>query len=215
MGNSNFSINVKAGRCECCQGTGMQKIALNYLPDSFILCPECSGKRFEDRILQVKFKEKNITEILDAPIDDIVDLFIDESSGYEKLKCMIKIGLGYLSLGRMSMNLSGGEAQRIKLAKALGTKSTGRNLYILDEPTSGLNEKDIRKFIDIILELQKNGETIIVIEHNLEFIAEVSDYIIDFGLFGGHKGGKIVSSGFAKDVLLDNKSSWYGLLLEK
>ena len=215
MGNSNFSINVKAGRCECCQGTGMQKIALNYLPDSFILCPECNGKRFEDRILQVKFKEKNISEILDAPIDDVVDLFADEPSVYEKLQCMIKIGLGYLSLGRMSMNLSGGEAQRIKLAKALGIKSTGKNLYILDEPTSGLNEKDIRKFIDIILELQKNGETIIIIEHNLDFIAEVSDYIIDFGLFGGYKGGKIVSSGYSKEVLLNKKSSWYGLLLEK
>ena len=215
MGNSNFSINVKAGRCECCQGTGMQKIELNYLPDSFILCPECNGKRFEERILQVKFKGKNISEILDAPIDDIVDLFEDELPVYQKLKCMVKIGLGYLSLGRMSMNLSGGEAQRIKLAKALGIKSTGKNLYILDEPTSGLNEKDIKKFIDILIELQKNGETIIIVEHCLEFITEVSDYILDFGLFGGSKGGKIVSSGYAKDVLLDKKSSLHGILLEK
>lgn len=215
MGNSNFSINVKAGRCECCQGTGMQKIELNYLPDSFILCPECNGKRFEDRILQVKFKGKNISEILDAPIDDIVDLFEDEVSVYQKLKCMIKIGLGYLSLGRMSMNLSGGEAQRIKLAKALGIKSTGKNLYILDEPTSGLNEKDIKKFIDILIKLQQNGETIIIVEHCLEFITEVSDYILDFGLFGGYKGGKIVSLGYAKDVLSDKKSSWYGILSEK
>lgn len=212
MGNSNFSINVKAGRCECCQGTGMQKIALNYLPDSFILCPECNGKRFEDRILQVKFNGKNITEILDTPIDEVIDLFKEEPSVYEKLKCMIKIGLGYLSLGRMSMNLSGGEAQRIKLAKALGIKSTGRNLYILDEPTSGLNEKDIRRFIDIILELQKNGETIVIIEHNFEFVAEVSDYIIDFGLFGGYKGGSIVSSGYSKNVLFDKKSSWYSIV---
>lgn len=212
MGNSNFSINVKAGRCECCQGTGMQKIVLNYLPDSYILCPECNGKRFEDRILQVKYKEKNITEILDTPINEVINLFNEEPSVYDKLQCMIKIGLGYLSLGRMSMNLSGGEAQRIKLAKALGIKSTGKNLYILDEPTSGLNEKDIRKFIDIILELQSNGETIVIIEHNLEFIAEVSDYILDFGLFGGHKGGAIVSSGYSKNVLFDKKSSWYSIV---
>lgn len=215
MSNSNFSINVKAGRCECCQGTGMQKIELNYLPDSFIVCPECNGKRFEARVLQVKFKGKNISEILDAPIDDIINLFDEEVAVYQKLSCMIKMGLGYLSLGRMSMNLSGGEAQRIKLAKALGTKSTGKNLYILDEPTSGLSEKDIRKFIDVLINLQKNGETIIIVEHCLEFITEISDYILDFGLFGGYNGGKIVSSGYAEDVMFDKKSSWNGLLLEK
>ena len=128
MGNSNFSINVSAGRCECCQGTGSQKIELNYLPDSYILCPECKGKRFEDRILQVKYKDKNISEILDAPINNIINLFDEEPTVHDKLKCMIDIGLGYLSLGRLSMNLSGGEAQRIKLAKALGAKANGKNL---------------------------------------------------------------------------------------
>lgn len=212
MGKSNFSINVKSGRCECCQGTGMQKIELNYLPDSFILCPNCKGKRFEDRILQIKYKGKNISEILDSPIEEIIELFEEEASIYDKLKCMIDIGLEYLSLGRMSMKLSGGEAQRIKLAKALGVKSSGKNLYILDEPTSGLNETDIKKFINIIMDLQKNNNTLIIIEHNLEFIAKVSDYIIDFGLAGGKLGGKIVAAGTPKEVFNNKKSSWYALI---
>lgn len=211
LGASNFSINVKAGRCECCQGTGMQKLDLNYLPESYILCPECKGKRFEERILQVKYKEKNISQILDTPVEEITSLFSDILPIYEKLEYMNELGLGYLSLGRMSMNLSGGEAQRIKLAKALGTKTTKSNLYILDEPTSGLNSVDIQKFQKILKKLQANGETILIIEHNLEFITSIADYVIDFGKFGGEKGGKIASQGLLEKVVKNKESSWFGL----
>lgn len=209
LGNSNFSINVSAGRCECCQGTGIQKIELNYLPDSYILCPVCNGKRFEDRILQVKYKEKNISEILDSPIDDVTNIFEENLAVYTKLKCMIDVGLGYLSLGRTSMSLSGGEAQRIKLAKALGVKNVKETLFLLDEPTSGLNASDVKKIEKILLDLESKNNTIVIIEHNPEFIAKIADYIVDFGTLSGEKGGKVCSSGFPKDVFYDSKSSWH------
>jgi excinuclease ABC subunit A len=205
---SDFSMNVKGGRCECCQGTGLQKIELNYLPDSFVICPECKGKRFQEQVLSAKYREMNINEVLDAPIEKIILLFEDVECIYAKLKCMMDIGLGYIKLGQMSMNLSGGEAQRIKLAKALGAKSTGKNMYILDEPTSGLNSKDISKFCDVLNELRRKGETVIIIEHNIEFISKMSDYLIDFGIEAGDKGGKIVSQGYPKRVYLDKNSSW-------
>ncbi|MBB5225032.1 ATP-binding cassette domain-containing protein [Treponema ruminis] len=211
LGSGNFSINVNSGRCECCLGTGMQKIELKYLPDSYIVCPVCGGKRFSSQILQVQYKGKNISEILDSPIDGIADLFVEHKEIYEKILCMKNIGLGYIKLGQFSMNLSGGESQRIKLARALGSKSNAGNLYILDEPTSGLNETDIDKFKKIILELQKNGETIIMVEHNPEFIAAVADYIVDFGEKAGDEGGKIVSQGNTKSVFNSPQSSWAGL----
>ncbi|KZL88935.1 ATP-binding cassette domain-containing protein [Clostridium magnum] len=206
-----FSMNVKGGRCECCQGTGLQKIDLNYLSSSYITCPECEGRRFNDKILSVIYKGKNIQEILETPISEIIDIFKDTQKVYSVLSSMIELGLGYLKLGQMSMNLSGGEAQRIKLAKALGIVSRGQNLYILDEPTSGLNSVDIEKFEKILLSLQANQETILIIEHNIEFVARLSDYIIDFGLFGGSEGGKIVSQGNSKTVFSCKESSLYKL----
>lgn len=142
LSSSDFSVNVKGGRCECCQGTGLKKIELTYLPDSYVKCPECNGKRFHENILAVQYKGKTINDVLDASVDDAIKLFEDVPSIYLKLQCMQKIGLGYIKLGQMSMTLSGGEAQRIKLAKALGTKTSGKNLYLLDEPTSGLNDID-------------------------------------------------------------------------
>ena len=145
---SEFSMNVEGGRCEYCQGTGKKKIELTYMPDSYIQCPECHGKRFHEKVLSVKYKGVNINDILDYPIDRVIDKFKDVSSVNNILQCMLDIGMGYVSLGQMSMNLSGGEAQRIKLAKCLGVKSSGRNLYILDEPTSGLNLKDIKLFVE-------------------------------------------------------------------
>jgi excinuclease ABC subunit A len=208
---SMFSMNVKGGRCECCQGTGLQKIELNYLPSSYITCPECAGKRFNDKILSVKYKNNTINDILETPIYDIVDIFRDSKKVFSVLNSMIKLGLGYLKLGQMSMNLSGGEAQRVKLAKALGTPSCGHNLYILDEPTSGLNDADVHKFENVLLQLQKNNETIIIIEHNVEFVARISDYVIDFGLYGGNKGGKIVAQGKTEDVFNNEESSLYKL----
>lgn len=208
---SHFSMNVKGGRCECCQGTGLQKIELNYLPSSYITCQECNGKRFNDKILSVTYNGRNIQNVLETPICDILDLFKTSKKVYSVLTAMIDLGLGYLKLGQMSMNLSGGEAQRIKLAKALGVSSQGYNLYILDEPTSGLNELDILKFSNILSTLQKHNETIIIVEHNIEFVSEISDYIIDFGTVGGSAGGRIVAQGTPKDVFNCPQSSLYDI----
>lgn len=204
---SSFSMNVKGGRCECCQGTGFQKIELNYLPSSYITCPECEGKRFNETILSVKYNGKTIQEVLDTPISDIIEIFTESKKVFSVLTNMIKLGLGYLKLGQMSMNLSGGEAQRIKLAKALGVSSGGHNLYILDEPTSGLNDLDINRFENILISLQENQGTIIIVEHNIEFISRISDYIIDFGMVGGEKGGKIVAKGTPEQVFQNKQSS--------
>ena len=206
---SDFSMNVKGGRCECCQGTGLQKIELNYLPDSFIECPECEGRRFHDDVLEVKYRGYNITEILNIPVNEIIEVFNDCTSIYSKLKCMVDIGLGYISLGQMSMNLSGGEAQRVKLAKSLGNSTQNQKIYILDEPTSGLHKRDIAKFESVILNLNEQGKTIIIIEHNIEFIAKVSDYLLDFGVKSGIDGGIIVSKGIPEEVYKNTNSSWY------
>ena len=211
LGASSFSMNVKGGRCECCQGTGLQKIELNYLPNSYITCPECGGKRFNDQVLSVKYCGKTILDILETPIIDIVNVFKESKKVCQTLSSMIELGLGYLKLGQMSMNLSGGEAQRVKLAKALSSSSYGKNLYILDEPTSGLNDVDIDKFIQVLFSLQKNGETAIIIEHNVEFIKTVADHIIDFGISGGESGGKIVAQGFPEAVFANKVSSLYRL----
>lgn len=205
---SDFSMNVKGGRCECCKGTGLKKIELNYLPDSYVICPECDGKRFSQQVLSVEYKGKNISDVLDIPIIEIIDLFQDHEIIYEKLKCMINIGLGYVKLGQMSMNLSGGEAQRIKLAKVLGIKSRGKNMYILDEPTSGLHPNDIHKLGNILTDLERQGETILIIEHNIEFIASVADYMIDFGVKAGDDGGIIEVQGRPNFVINNSKSSW-------
>lgn len=208
---SMFSMNVKGGRCECCQGTGLQKIELNYLPSSYITCPECSGKRFNDDVLSVLYKDKSIDEILETPVVDIINIFDDTKKVYSVLSSMIELGLGYLTLGQMSMNLSGGEAQRIKLAKALGGFSNGGNLYILDEPTSGLNDVDIEKFLNVLSTLQAKGETIVIIEHNVDFIAKAADYIIDFGMRGGEAGGIIVAQGPSQNVFENKNASLFGL----
>ena len=156
-------------------------------------------------------KGKTILDILETPIIDIVNVFKESKKVCQTLSSMIELGLGYLKLGQMSMNLSGGEAQRVKLAKALSSSSYGKNLYILDEPTSGLNDVDIDKFIQVLFSLQKNGETAIIIEHNVEFIKTVADHIIDFGISGGESGGKIVAQGFPEAVFANKVSSLYRL----
>lgn len=208
---SMFSMNVKGGRCECCQGTGLQKIDLNYLPSSYITCPECNGQRFNETVLSVRYNDKNILDVLETPISDIIEVFSGQKKVYSVLNSMVELGLGYLTLGQMSMNLSGGEAQRIKLAKALGALSGGQSLYILDEPTSGLNESDVAKFVSVLNTLQDKGETILIIEHNIEFIISVSDYIIDFGVYGGEMGGKVVVQGNPKEVFSKEDSSIFNL----
>lgn len=205
---SDFSMNVKGGRCECCQGNGTLKIELNYLPESYVTCPECKGKRFKPEILTIKYHNKSIHELLSAQIQDIIDDFKDEEQIYKKLQCMIDIGLGYLSLGQMSMHLSGGESQRIKLAKVLGNSSTKSTLFILDEPTAGLSITDIDKIKKVIATVKEMGNTIIIIEHNLPFVADVADYLIDFGLYAGDNGGRIVSEGNPEQVHSNPESSW-------
>ncbi len=205
---SDFSMNVKGGRCECCQGNGVLKIELNYLPESYVTCPECKGKRFKPEILSIKYHEKSIYELLSSQIQDIIEYFKDEEQIYNKLQCMIDIGLGYLSLGQMSMHLSGGESQRIKLAKVLGNSATKKTLFILDEPTAGLSMLDIEKIKKVILSVKEMGNTIVIIEHNFSFVADIADYMIDFGLNAGDKGGKIVAEGNPNNVCNVPNSSW-------
>lgn len=209
---SDFSINVKGGRCECCQGTGLQKIELTYLPCIYVKCPKCDGKRYSPEVLSVVCSGLNIQEVLDSPIEEIVELFSGNIRIYTSLKNMMRLGLGYLKLGQMSMNLSGGEAQRIKLARALSVASTGNNLYILDEPTSGLNGSDIIKFEDVLNLINKNRETIVIVEHNVDFVSRIADYVIDFGVRGGMEGGKVAAQGVPKAVFACNKSSLFGAI---
>lgn len=209
ISSSFFSMNIEGGRCECCQGTGVKKIQLQYLPDSYIKCPDCEGHRFQSDILEIRFKGKNIDEVLSAPIDEVIEIFSDHPIIYNKLKCIIDMGIGYLSLGRLSMNLSGGEAQRIKLAKVLGTKHGEHVAIILDEPTAGLHERDIEKLLNIIGALSRKGETIIAIEHNVEFISQVADCIIDFGVGSGNNGGKPILFENPIDAFSSEVSSLY------
>lgn len=208
---SMFSMNVKGGRCECCQGTGIQRIELNYLPSSYITCPECNGKRFNEKILSVQYKGMTIQDVMETPISKLIETFKESNKIYSVLRSMLDLGLGYIKIGQMSMNLSGGEAQRIKLAKALGTPSKGQNLYILDEPTSGLDSADISKFENVLFVLQEKGDTILIVEHNIEFITHVADYLVDFGLTGGSRGGMIVAQGHPKEVFENVKSSLFNL----
>lgn len=207
---SDFSMNVEGGRCECCQGTGKKKIELSYMPDTYIECPECHGKRFHEDVLSVKYMENNIDDVLNKTISEVYEIFADDVSISSYLQCMIEMGMGYVSLGQMSMTLSGGEAQRIKLAKCLGAKSNGKNLYILDEPTSGLNEKDIGLLEAVLLQLSSNNETILIIEHNVEFISHVADYLVDLGVVAGDKGGNTLLQGSPIDVMNNPNSSWEG-----
>jgi excinuclease ABC subunit A len=209
---TDFSLNVPGGRCETCQGSGLKRIELNYLPDTYVTCPDCGGKRFTDSVLAVTYRDKIFSEILDSPIESILDAFSDDEVITNKLQCLSEIGLGYLSLGQMSMNLSGGEAQRIKLAKALTEAGRKKIVYLLDEPTSGLHSFDIERLVPIMKRICDNGNTIIMIEHNIEFIASIANYMIDFGIYAGSSGGKIVACGNPQTVCLDSNSSWYGVL---
>lgn len=207
---SSFSMNVQGGRCERCQGTGLEKIEMNYLPDSYITCSECMGQRFNENVLLVKYKGYTINDLLDNPIENIKEAFIDKKEIYLMLQCLVDIGLGYITLGQKSMNLSGGEAQRIKLAKAFGQRKLGKTIYILDEPSSGLSMIDCAKLKNIIIGLKKKGDTIIIVDHNKQFIYETSDYVIDMGVESGSKGGKICATGTPGEVFSNKESSWFG-----
>ena len=195
-----FSFNVKGGRCEACKGDGILKIEMHFLPGVYVPCEVCKGARYNRETLEVRYKGKNISEVLDMTIDEAVDFFANVPRIARKLKIIQDVGLGYIKLGQPATTLSGGEAQRVKLATELSRRSTGKTLYILDEPTTGLHTADIHKLLDILQRLVAGGDTVVVIEHNLDVI-KTADYIIDLGPEGGDKGGTVVATGRPEDIV--------------
>ncbi len=194
-----FSFNVKGGRCEACQGDGVIKIEMHFLPDVYVQCDTCKGQRYNRETLEVRFKGKSIAEVLDMTVEEGVKFFSAVPSIHGKLAMLERVGLGYIKIGQSATTLSGGEAQRVKLAKELAKRSTGKTVYILDEPTTGLHFDDVRKLLEVLHELVDQGNTVIVIEHNLEVI-KTADWILDIGPEGGSGGGKIVAQGTPEDV---------------
>ncbi len=208
-----FSFNVKGGRCENCQGAGILKIEMHFLPDVYITCDVCNGKRFNKETLQIKYKDKNIYDVLEMTVEDAYHFLENIPQIKNKLETLIRVGLDYIKLGQPATTLSGGEAQRIKLATELSKRSTGKTVYILDEPTTGLHFHDIKKLLEVLHELVDRGNTVIVIEHNLDVI-KTADWIIDLGPDGGDKGGKIIVEGTPEDIV-KVKNSYTGQFLKK
>lgn len=208
-----FSFNVSGGRCENCEGDGIIKIEMHFLPDVYVPCEVCKGTRYNRETLQVKYKGKNIAEVLDMTVDEACDFFSAVPSIFNKIKTLKDVGLGYIKLGQSSTTLSGGEAQRVKLATELSKRATGKTLYILDEPTTGLHSYDVQKLCDVLKSLQNSGNTIVVIEHNLDVI-KIADYIIDLGPEGGDGGGKIIATGTPEEVA-KIEGSFTGKFLKK
>jgi len=200
-----FSFNVRGGRCEGCEGGGMKVIEMNFLPDVYVQCENCLGRRYNRETLEVRYKGKSISDVLEMPIDEAVSFFESVPSIYRKIKTLHDVGLGYVTLGQPAPALSGGEAQRVKLAAELCKKDTGNTLYILDEPTTGLHFQDIRMLLDVLNKLVDHGNTVLIIEHNLDVI-KVADYIIDLGPEGGDKGGEIIATGTPEEILKVKKS---------
>ncbi len=207
-----FSFNVKGGRCEACSGDGVNKIEMHFLPDVYVKCDVCKGKRYNRETLEVKYKGKNISDVLDMSVDDACVFFENVPSIFKKIRTMRDVGLGYIKLGQPSTQLSGGEAQRIKLSAELSRHSTGKTMYVLDEPTTGLHIADVHKLVDILQRLTQNGNTVVVIEHNLDVIKS-SDYIIDLGPESGDGGGTIVAKGKPEDIC-NVKASYTGQYLK-
>ena len=208
-----FSFNVKGGRCEVCQGQGVRKIEMHFLPDIFVSCEACNGSRYAKETLDIRLKGKTIAEVLDMTIDDAVVFFEAHPRIHAMLMCVRDVGLGYMQLGQASTTLSGGEAQRIKLATELGSRSTGCALYVLDEPTTGLHFDDVRKLLEVLNRLADAGHTLIVIEHNLDVI-KCADWIIDLGPEGGERGGQVLATGTPEKVA-HNAASATGLYLRR
>jgi excinuclease ABC subunit A len=211
FGAGRFSFNVKGGRCEGCEGAGMKTIEMNFLPDVYVHCTECNGKRYNRETLEVKYKGQSISDVLEMTVNIAVEYFANVPSIYHKIKTLQDVGLGYIKLGQQSTTLSGGEAQRVKLATELARRDTGKTLYILDEPTTGLHFEDVRVLLDVLNKLVDRGNTVIVIEHNLD-VVKMADYIVDLGKEGGRAGGDIIFSGTPED-LVKCKESYTGKYL--
>ena len=207
-----FSFNVKGGRCEACQGDGVIKIEMHFLPDVYVTCETCNGARYNRETLEVKFKGKSIADVLDMTVEDAQMFFQAVPSIREKMDALVRVGLGYIKVGQQATTLSGGEAQRVKLSKELAKRSTGRTLYILDEPTTGLHFEDVRKLLEVLHELVDQGNSVVVIEHNLD-VVKTADWIIDIGPEGGNGGGRIVAAG-TPETIIKKKSSYTGHYLK-
>ncbi len=208
-----FSFNVKSGRCEVCEGGGMRVIEMNFLPDVYVHCEKCNGKRYNRETLEIRYKGKSISDVLDMTVDEAVEFFQNVPFIYRKIKVLHEVGLGYITLGQSAVTLSGGEAQRVKLGTELSKKDTGKTFYILDEPTTGLHFEDIQHLLDVLNKLVDRGNTVLVIEHNLDVI-KVADYIIDLGPEGGDGGGKILFEGTPEE-LIKNKESFTAKFLKE
>ena len=194
-----FSFNVKGGRCETCQGGGMRVIEMDFLPDVHVPCETCKGKRYNRETLEVRFKGKSISDVLDMTVEQAVEFFENQPKILRKIKTLNDVGLGYVAIGQHATTLSGGEAQRVKLATELSKRDTGKTLYILDEPTTGLHFQDIQHLLDVLNKLVDKGNTVLVVEHNLDVI-KVADHLIDLGPDGGEKGGQIVGVGTPEEL---------------
>jgi excinuclease ABC subunit A len=198
-----FSFNVSAkqggGRCEACEGAGVREVEMHFLPNVFVTCEVCKGHRYNDATLRVTYKNKNIAQILDTPIDEALEMFQHHKQLSRIMQTLVDVGLGYLSLGQPATTLSGGEAQRVKLAKELARVQTGRTLYLLDEPTTGLHFGDVKRLLEVLSRLVETGNTVLVIEHNLD-VVKTADWIIDLGPEGGAAGGEVIAAGTPEDV---------------
>jgi excinuclease ABC subunit A len=206
-----FSFNVKGGRCEACRGDGLIKIEMHFLPDIYVQCDTCKGKRYNRETLEIHFRGKSIADVLDMTVEEGAEFFRAVPIIRDKLETLKRVGLDYIHLGQQATTLSGGEAQRVKLSKELSRRATGKTLYILDEPTTGLHFEDVRKLLEVLHALVDHGNTVIIIEHNLEVI-KTADWIIDLGPGGGDKGGRIVAQGTPETVAA-NKDSFTGQYL--
>jgi len=200
-----FSFNVRGGRCEACQGDGVTKVEMHFLPDIYVPCDVCKGKRYNRETLEIKYKGKNIAEVLDMTVEDALEFFEPVPSIHRKLQTLMDVGLTYVRLGQAATTLSGGEAQRVKLSRELSKRDTGSTLYILDEPTTGLHFEDIRQLLDVLHRLRDGGNTVVIIEHNLDVI-KTADWVVDLGPEGGSGGGQIIATGTPEEVAKNKKS---------
>jgi excinuclease ABC subunit A len=205
FGKGRFSFNVKGGRCEACKGDGLIRIEMHFLPDVYITCEECGGRRYNRETLEVRYKGSSISDVLDMTVSQAREFYKNVPMMREKLDTLEDVGLGYIRLGQSSTTLSGGEAQRVKLSKELSRRATGRTLYVLDEPTTGLHFEDVKKLLEVLHRLVDAGNTVLVIEHNLDVIKS-ADWVIDLGPGAGDDGGRVVASGTPETVARSRKS---------